>query len=211
MNKEKIREILTMKLEDLNLKIQLTENIVRMDIKAIEDYAKKSDICLTINEATNISRKLYDVFGICIWLKLDYKTEFEAYTARTTRHDLYYAIRDSIHDYYKNKSIAFLKGNQIKTDIRFYDFPKIKEYQNGNKIYQCTPAQIADLRDTVELIKEVEEWVEEWERDGCVWYQVTIEGYSMPERVRARNNEEVEKQIRTQGYTEKILSIKAVN
>lgn len=139
-------------LSDTNALINAVEVKAKEDVEEIEAMAKEKNVCVSVDVKYTTGSRLKDVLGV--FLSPSYNYDLKKYTAQVSqKHLLWYAVRDSIYDFYSLKN-ATVKKNTIKANkLRIDDLEIEKSYQNGNVGYRKTK----ELLDLVKLAKELNE------------------------------------------------------
>lgn len=130
-------------LNNINNRIHEIELDMKQKIKDVESFANQNGISISVNDSQNISNTIGKLTGVW-YLQYAYKYDQKIVTAMCDGwHILFYAIRDSISDYYTLVN-AEVKNDTIKTHgkLAIYNDDEekylIKTYQNGNRVYKFT-------------------------------------------------------------------------
>jgi len=148
---EKMKLIQSLPTEEISSIIQTTEKDFENKLANINQYIKDSGVDLTLYHKEleyPCSKEIDKKIGF--YLSPSYVSALGRYTRETDLFNYWYSMRDTFY-YYDFKSIEFLKNNTIKTPKTF-DFPVVKQFANGNTIYQCTAAEITALKEYISLV-----------------------------------------------------------
>lgn len=138
--------------EQINQMIFDIEEETKNKIKSVEFYAESLGISVNIKNDSTFSKALYYKLGLDIYPQ--YNSTLKKYTsAKNSLQDYRYTIQQSIGDYWRLVDVE-TKNNTIKITRLDNDCGStiIKEFQNGNVIYQ--PSE--ELLEKVQLVKRVE-------------------------------------------------------
>lgn len=146
--------------QQINKEFLLAELEAKNDIDAVKLAADKFGVNVSINEVNEIQTRIERISGIS-GIRVDYKPEFTAPTARITRlSELRYAVQQSITDYfvYHNGELS-ADGRMLTVTKELFLYAgetvKIKrEFKNGKIVYFVT----SQLFERLELIAKINEF-----------------------------------------------------